>query len=77
MDALSRHAFDTAIAVARADAPHVTRYALKVGDFYVGRHLHWETDIHCALTFRTMTLATWHAIQELGIGANDFTVETL
>jgi hypothetical protein len=33
MDALSRHAFDTAIACAKAEAPRVTRYALKVGQF--------------------------------------------
>ena len=77
MDALSRHAFDTAIAVAKAEAPHVTRYALKVGGYYVGHNQHWEAAAARALMFRSMTAATAHAIMNMGIGANDFTVEAV
>jgi hypothetical protein len=83
MDALSRHAFDLSVAMAREDARQaalaakVTRYAIKVGTMFVGPNRHWTMEAAQALTFGSMTMANAHAILDADLGLTDYSVEAV
>lgn len=83
MDAISKHAWETAIAVARAEASMVadgrTLYAVRLanGGFFAAPNHHWTPEPTTAQRFGSMTAANGHAIMALGLGPDDYTIEAV
>lgn len=84
MDAVSRHAWETSVAMARAEAAMIrasrTQYVVRLtspSGMYAGANNHWEPVTTAALKFDSMTAANGHAIMALDLGMADYTIEAV
>jgi hypothetical protein len=82
MDNISRHAWETLVALSRAEAamvkPTRTCYAVRLkSGAYAAPNLHWSTETDHAQTFVTMAGALGYALDTLGLELDDFSVEVL